>query len=119
MKKILFFIAITSFCSFAMNSCSDDETVMEKPEPNPNPNIGSRLALKSDKDSLYVDSPVKFTATASGTEIKDATFFVDGEPISGNSYIKTTIGNIKVQAKRAGYLDSEFITVRFDQDPTP
>ncbi len=115
MKKILFFIAITSFCSFAITSCSDDETVMEKPEPNPNPNIGSKLVLKSDKDTLYVDSPVKFSAKVSGTEIKDATFFVDGEAINGDSYVKTTIGTIKVQAKRAGYLDSELISVYFYQ----
>lgn len=115
MKKILFFIAITSFCSLGMASCSDDETVMEKPEPNPNPNIGSQLTLKSDKDTLHVNTAVKFTAKASGTEIKDATFFVDGEPIKGSTYTKKTIGTIKVQAKRAGYLDSEFISVYFYQ----
>jgi len=115
MKKILFFIAITSFCSFAITSCSDDETVMEKPEPNPNPNIGSLLVVKSNKAKAVVDTAVKFTATESGTEIKDATFFVDGEPIKGDSYVKTTIGTIKVQAKRAGYLDSEFISVQFYQ----
>lgn len=115
MKKILFFIAITSFCSLGMASCSDDEPVIEKPEPNPNPNIGSQLTLKSDKDTLHVNTQVKFTVKSSGTDIKDATLFVDGEPINGDSYVKTTIGTIKVQAKRAGYLDSELISVYFYQ----
>lgn len=115
MKKILFFIAITSFCSFGMISCSDDETVIEKPDPNPNPNISSQLVVKSDKAKAVMNTPVKFTATDAGTQIKDATFFVDGEPIKGDTYTKKTIGTIKVQAKRAGYLDSELISVQFYQ----
>lgn len=115
MKKILFFIAITSFSSLGITSCSDDETVMEVPNPNPNPNISKQLVVVSDKTKADVNSPVTFTATAAGTTVSDAIFYVDGLAIKGNIYVKTTIGTIKVQAKRAGNLDSDFISVRFDQ----
>lgn len=125
MKKILFFIAIASFSTIGFTSCSGDDTVVEVPTPNPNPNVGQQLKVTSNgtyiKDkNLYfseLGKPVKFTTTSGSNTIGDATYYIDGVKINGDTYAHTTIANVKVQAKRAGFIDSETITVQFGQKP--
>ena len=125
MKKILFFIAIASFSTIGFTSCSEDDAVMEIPTPNPNPNVGQQLKVMSNatfiKDkNLYfseLGKPVKFTTTSGSNTIDDATYYVDGIEINGDTYAHTTIANVKIQAKRAGFIDSEIITVQFAQKP--
>lgn len=125
MKKILFFIAIASFSTIGFTSCSEDEAVMEIPTPNPNPNVGQQLKVTA--NATYIQSknmyysplnvPVKFTTMSGSNTIVDAVYYVDGVKINGNTYAHSTIANVKVQAKRAGFLDSETITVQFAQKP--
>lgn len=125
MKKILFFIAIASFSTIGFTSCSEDEAVMEIPTPNPNPNVGQQLKVTA--NATYIQSknmyysplnvPVKFTTMSGSNTIADAVYYVDGVKINGNTYAHSTIANVKVQAKRAGFLDSETITVQFAQKP--
>lgn len=125
MKKILFFIAIASFSTIGFTSCSEDDAVMEIPTPNPNPNVGQQLKVTSNgtyiKDkNLYfseLGKPVKLTTTSGSNAIGDATYYVDGVKINGDTYAHTTIANVKIQAKRAGFIDSETITVQFAQKP--
>lgn len=126
MKKILFFIAIASFSTIGFTSCSGDDTVAEVPTPNQNPNVGQQLKVSTDaayiKDkNMYFKElgkgPVKFTTTSGTNTIADAVYYVDGVKINGNTYTHTTIANVKVQAKRAGYGDSEIITIQFAQKP--
>ena len=125
MKKILFFITIASFSTIGFTSCSGDDTVVEVPTPNPNPNVGQQLKVTSNatyiKDkNLYfseLNKPVKFTTMSGSSTIADATYYVDGVKINGDTYTHTTIANVKVQAKRAGFVDSELITVQFAQKP--
>lgn len=125
MKKILFFIAIASFSTIGFTSCSEDDAVMEIPTPNPNPNVGQQLKITSNatyiqEKNMYfspLSMPVKFTTTSGTNTIADAVYYVDGVKINGNTYTQTTISNVKVQAKRAGFVDSEFITVQFAQKP--
>ncbi len=125
MKKILFFIAIASFSTIGFTSCSEDEAVMEIPTPNPNPNVGEQLKVTANatyiqsKNMYYspLNAPVKFTTMRGSNTIADAVYYVDGVKINGNTYAHSTIANVKVQAKRAGFLDSETITVQFAQKP--
>ena len=126
MKKILFFIAIASFSTIGFNSCSEDDAVMEIPTPNPNPNVGQQLRVSTDatyirdKNMYFKElgkGPVKFTTNSGTNTIADAVYYVDGVKINGNTYTHTTIANVKVQAKRAGFVDSEIITVQFAQKP--
>ena len=126
MKKILFFIAIASFSTIGFTSCSEDDAVVEIPNPNPNPNVGQQLKVSADaayiKDkNLYFKElgkgPVKFTTMSGSNTVADATYYVDGVKINGNTYTHTTIANVKIQAKRAGFVDSEIITVQFAQKP--
>lgn len=126
MKKILFFIAIASFSTIGFTSCSEDDAVMEIPAPNPNPNVNQQLKIATDapfirdKNMYFKElgkGPVKFTTTSGSTTIADVVYYVDGVKINGNSYIHTTIANVKVQARRAGFVDSEIITIQFAQKP--
>lgn len=125
MKKILFFIAISTFSAISFTSCSEDEPVMETPTPNPNPNVGAQLKISSDakfiedKNLLFVElgQKVILKATSGTNTVSDATFYVDGVKISGNTYEHTTIANVKFQAKRAGFIDSEIITIQFAKSP--
>jgi len=126
MKKILFFIAIASFSTIGFTSCSEDDAVMEIPTPNPNPNVNQQLKIAT--DAPYIEDkkmyfkelgkgPVKFTTTSGSNTIADVIYYVDGVKINGNTYTHTTIANVKVQARRAGFVDSEIITVQFAQKP--
>lgn len=125
MKKILFFIAITSFSTIGFTSCSGDDTVVEVPTPNQNPNVGEQLKVTTNatyikEKNMYfspLNAPVKFTTISGSNTIADATYYVDGVEINGDTYAHTTIANVKVQAKRAGFIDSEIITVQFAQKP--
>jgi len=124
MKKIFFFIAITSL-SLGFTSCSEDDPVIEIPSPNPNPNIEKQLTITStgsynrDKDMYYspIGMEVTFTTKNGTTTIPDAVYYVDGVKIIGNKYKHTTIATVQVQARRAGYLDSNNIKVQFAQKP--
>ena len=124
MKKIFFFIAITSL-TIGFTSCSEDDAVMEVPVPNPNPNIEKQLTISSsatynkDKDMYFspIGMEVTFTTKNGTTTIPDAVYYVDGVKIAGNKYKHTTIGIVEVQARRAGYLDSNNIRVQFAQKP--
>lgn len=125
MKKVFFFIAIASFSLFSLTSCSEDDAVMEIPAPNPNPNIEKQLTISSnasynkDKDMYYspLGMEVTFTTTSGTTTIPDVVYYVDGVKITGNKYKHTTIAIVQVQARRAGYLDSNNIRVQFAQKP--
>lgn|SRR5690606_2129379 len=117
MKKILFFIAIVSFTSFGVVSCSEDDPVLEAPVPNPNPNIGNKLNITSNADFLTLGDTLKLKATSDGTDILDATFYIDGKPIDSSKYVQITIGEVMAQARRAGYIDSEEIKIQFAQEP--
>lgn len=117
MKKILLFIAIVSFTSFGMISCSEDDPVLEDPVPNPNPNIETQLKITHNGSFRLLGSEAIFVAMSGATQIQDATFYVDGKEILGNRYSQSTIGEVKVQARRAGYIDSEFVTIQFAQKP--
>ena len=125
MKKILFFIAIASFSTIGLTSCSEDDPVMEAPVPNPNPNVGEQLKITSsgtyikEKNIYFVQlgSSATLSTTSGSKTISDAVYYVDGKKISGNTYAHSSIANVKIQAKRAGYTDSEFITVQFAQKP--
>src|SRR5690606_1762135 len=100
MKKILFFMAIVSFTSFGLVSCSEDDPIVEAPVPNPNPNVGKQLKVSSsatyikDKDLLFSElgKPVKFTTTSGSQTIADATYYVDGVEINSDTYSQSTIG---------------------------
>ena len=125
MKKLLYIFAIATFSTVGFTSCSEDDPIMEIPNPNPNPNVSNSLEVTCNFTYNkttgiyygYTNTPITFTAKSNGATISDATFLVDGVEIQGGTYSKKTIGNIKVYAKRAGYLDSNVINVRFDQDP--
>jgi len=117
MKKILLFIAIVSFASFGVVSCSEDDPVVEAPVPNPNPNIGKQLTIEHNGKYRPLGSDAIFEAMVDSSEIEDATFYVDGKAIRGNRYSQSTIGEVQVQARRAGYTDSEFVTIQFAQEP--
>ena len=103
MKKLFYFIAIASISTLGFTSCSEDDPVMEIPAPNPNPNVGEQLKISSDAtyiedlDIFFIElgKSVKFTTT------------------SGSN----TIDDVKVQAKRAGYIDSNILTIQFAQKP--
>lgn len=124
MKKIFFFIAIAA-STMGFISCSEDDTVMELPNPNPNPNLEKQLTLTStgnynkDKDMYFspLGMEVTFTTKEGTNTITDAVYYVDGVKIIGNKYKHTTIATVKVQARRAGYLDSNIIKVQFAQKP--
>src|SRR5690606_33899298 len=117
MKKILFLIAIVSFTSFGVVSCSEDDPVVAAPVPNPHPNIGEQLRIVHNGAFRPLGTEAIFEAMSGATEIKDATFYVNGKAIPGNKYSQSTIGEVKVQARRAGYVDSEFVTIQFAQNP--
>lgn len=125
MKKLFFFIAIASFSTIGFTSCSEDDPVVEIPTPNPNPNVEQQLVLSSnatyvkEKDILFseLNKEVTFTTKSDGTTITDATYYVDGVEIVGDKYTHTTIAIVKVQAKRAGYLDSNILEIQFAQKP--
>jgi|SRR5690606_24207672 len=125
MKKLFFFIAIASFSTIGLTSCSEDETVPEIPTPNPNPNIEQQLALSSnatyveEKDILFseLNKEVTFTTKSDSVAITDVTYYVDGKEIVGDKYAHTTIAIVKVQARRAGYLDSNILEIQFAQKP--
>lgn len=124
MKKILFFVAIVSFTSLGLVSCSEDDPVMETPTPNPNPNVGKQLKLVPNATFIKLGEEVTFKATSGGTDVTDATFYVNGNPIKGNKYKLVhegtnapVIGEIKAHTRRAGYKDSEVVTIQFAQQP--
>lgn len=125
MKKILFFIAIASFSTIGFSSCSEDETVMEIPSPNVNPNVGEQLKVTANANynaekkryEIQLGGVVKFTTRSGSNVISDATYYADGIKIVGDTYTSKTISNTKIQAKRAGYVDSEYIIVQYAQKP--
>lgn len=117
MRKILFFFAVVSFGSLGMVACSEDDPVLEAPVPNPNPNEGKQLRIVHNGDFRTLGSTAIFTAFSDSTPIPDAYFYVDGEPITGSQYTQSTIGEIEVQARRAGYVDSEFVIIQFAKEP--
>lgn len=132
MKKFLYIIAIASFANLSLTSCSEDDTVMEIPSPNPNPNISTQLNISTSSTTSYTGSSVTISATAGATVIGDATIYINDVEIpntstyikddlsitrTGNQYhiVKNTIGNIKVYAKRAGYLDSNSVDILYSK----
>ena len=125
MKKILFFVAIVSFTSFGLVSCSEDDPVMETPTANPNPNVGKQLKLVPNATFIKLGNKVTFKAMSGSNEVIDATFYVNGEPIKGKEYQllsedkspKPIIGEVKAHTRRAGYEDSEVVTIQFAQQP--
>ncbi|WKW46741.1 hypothetical protein P3875_01330 [Myroides sp. JBRI-B21084] len=119
MKKILFFIAIVSFSTIGFTACSEDDTVMETPTANPNPNVSNQLVLKTNAANNFVPlgQSVMLSTTSNGTAITDVVYYVDGVKIPGNTYKHSTIANVKIQSKLAGYLDSNVVTVQFAQKP--
>lgn len=125
MKKLFYFIAIASISTLGFTSCSEDDPVMEIPAPNPNPNVGEQLKISSDAtyiedlDIFFIElgKSVKFTTTSGSNTIDDVTYYVNEVEITGNTYTHTTIANVKVQAKRAGYVDSDILTIQFAQKP--
>ena len=125
MKKLFFFIAIATFSTIGFTSCSEDDPVVEIPTPNPNPNVEKQLVLSStatyikDKDLLFseLNKEVTFTTKSGSSTITDVTYYVDGVEIVGNKYAHSTIAIVKVQAKRAGYLDSNILEIQFAQKP--
>jgi len=134
MKKFLYIIAIASFVNLSLTSCSEDDTVMELPNPNPNPNIETQLNISTSSESAYTGSPVIISATAGGNAVGDATIYINDVVIpnvnnyskddlavtrTGDMYIivKKTIGTIKVYAKRAGYIDSNSLSILYKQNP--
>ncbi|WLD22978.1 hypothetical protein NU10_09630 [Flavobacterium dauae] len=125
MKKLFFFIAIATFSTIGLTSCSEDDPVVEIPTPNPNPNVEKQLVLSSnatyvkEKDVLFSElgKQVTFTTKSDSTAVTDVTYYVDGVAIVGNKYAHTTIAVVKVQAKRAGYLDSNILEIQFAQKP--
>jgi len=127
MKKLFYFIAIASISTLGFTSCSEDEPVVEIPTPNQNPNKGEALKLEptgnnvtklpNGKYYVKLGDAVTLKATSGTTAIADATFYVDGVKITGDSYNHGSIADVEIQAKRAGYLDSNTIIVQFAQKP--
>lgn len=117
MKKIFFFIAIATFSTIGFSSCSEDDPVMEAPKANPNPNVGEQLRIVHNGSFRPLGTQAIFQAMSGSTQITDATFYVDGKAIPGKTYTQSTISEIKVQARRAGYIDSEIVTIQFAQNP--
>ena len=117
MKNIFFFIAIATFSTIGFTSCSGDDAVVEIPTPNPNPNVGQQLRIVHNGTFRTLGTQAMFQAMSGTTPIADAVFYVDGKAISGKTYTQSTISNVKVQARRAGYIDSEFVTIQFAQKP--
>lgn len=117
MRKILFFFAVVSFGSLGMVACSEDDPVLEAPVPNPNPNVGKQLRIVHNGDFRTLGSKAIFNAYSNSLPISDAYFYVDGELIMGNEYTQNTIGEVQVQARRAGYEDSEIVTIQFAKEP--
>lgn len=117
MKKIFFFIAIITFSTIGFTSCSGDDSVVEIPNPNPNPNVGEQLRIVHNGTFRPLGTQAMFQAMSGSTQVTDAVFYVDGKAIPGSTYTQSTIGEVKVQARRAGYVDSEFVTIQFAQKP--
>lgn len=129
MKKLFFFIAIATFSTIGLTSCSEDDAVMEIPTPNPNPNVNQQLKIipitststhikKSGSPRFSeLNKTVKFITKSGNKTITDAIYYVDGVKINGDTYTHTTIAVVKVQAKRAGYLDSNILEIQFAQKP--
>jgi len=117
MKKILFFIVIATFSTIGFNSCSGDDSVVEIPTPNPNPNVGEQLRIVHNGTFRPLGTQAMFQAMSGTTPVTDAVFYVDGKALPGSTYSQTTIGEVKVQARRAGYVDSEFVIIQFAQKP--
>ena len=117
MRKILFFFAIVSFGSLGMVACSEDDPVVEAPVPNPNPNVGKKLSLVHNGDFRLLGGEAIFMAEYDSMPVPNATFYVDGEPILGNRYTQSTIGEIEVHARKAGYEDSEVVKNKFAKQP--
>ena len=117
MKKIFLLAIVGSMGLFATTACSsDDEVPFEELTPNPNPNKGEQLKVVPSKQKLKVNTNVTFTTKSGSTTISDPIYYIDGEPTSSNTYTQKTIGTIEVQARRAGYQDSEVITIEFVQE---
>lgn len=117
MKKLFYFIAIASVSTIGFTSCSEDDPIMELPTPNQNPNITVALKLTPSDTFIELGNEVTLKSFVGNTEIKDATYYVDGVAIEGDTYDHGSIANVEIQAKRAGYLDSNIVTVQFAQKP--
>ncbi|OIQ21658.1 MAG: hypothetical protein BM557_02350 [Flavobacterium sp. MedPE-SWcel] len=103
MKKSLFlFIA---FASILFSSCSSDYTILES--------IGSTI-LTADSSVKTINEDITFTVKDNdGNDLTaEATIYVDGSAIEGNTYTSATVGEFEVTAKYSG-ITSEPLTVRF------
>lgn len=117
MNKFFFYIAVVAFSTIGFTSCSGDDTLMEIPTPNPNPNVGHQLTIVHNGAFRPLGTQAIFKAMIDSIEITNAVFYVDGRVIPGKTYSQSTIGEVQVQARRAGYADSEFVTIQFAQKP--
>ena len=113
MKKLFFFIAIATFSTIGLTSCSEDDPVVEIPLPNENPNISKKLMITANASFIKLGDTLRLKATVDSIEVKDATFYVDDVAIDSTKYVQNTISEVMVHARRAGYLDSEKIKIQF------
>lgn len=102
------FILLFAFISALLSSCSSDYTILKS--------VGS-VILKPDSSVKLIDGTITFTVSSvTNNESEDITpeavIYIDGEPITGNTFSSATVGTFEAKAIYAG-LESEPVILTF------
>lgn len=115
MKKLFMFLVVTGLAAFG-TSCSSDDSSGDTGTGGKTRE--KQLVLSADKEKAIVGETVTFKTTVEGKVQTDVDIYVDGTKVA-NPFKTTKRGNLKVVAKKAGYMNSaEFdLTVRDQGEP--
>ena len=101
MRKLFMFLAVAGLATFGASCSKSDD----------NGGGGStKLVVSADKTSVEEGTAVTFTAKADGKTESGADFYVNNGKVT-NPYTFDTAGTYKVVAKKAGFTESDAITI--------
>ncbi len=103
MKKLFMFLAVAGLATFGTSCSSSDDS-------NP-PVAEKQLTLTATPATVRVGESVVFAVTVDGKTEADAKLSIDGKEVSGLTQKFDKVGTYKVQAKKAGFIDSTVATV--------
>ncbi len=103
MKKSLFLFF--AFASILLSSCSSDYEILKSTDS---------LILTADSSIKIIDETITFTVKdIDGNDLtEDATIYVDGTAIGGNTFTSSAVGEFIITAKYFGS-ESEELSIRF------
>lgn len=102
-----------------VSSCSSDDGGKKKDKSREEEEEKPLILQAEGETRVLENTAVLFKVTGNGNTLADATLYVDDVAIAENPYTFATEGSYSVQAKKAGFKDSNTITIKVFKDEVP